>query len=633
MKRLITIFSVRIALAVILSLLPPFLFFARAAVSVTDPVGDSYDAAPFTDIVLLEAVQNITNITFKLDFVDLSRGLNGTFLIDTDGNRQSHGSELSYITEARIEFTVVFLGICWAQFYDSDGNDHDLSCWVAGNSFFVDVPLVLLPASMDHVEVAGLVSFDFLCEGRDRIPDEGYMRLSTGVVHIDNEGLILTPLSMLSDPAGDSSSPTDLKGFEVEAVGEHLVIRTHYHHSIEPHDFNEVSIGMLHLDLDGDILTGFQNATGVFPTFGVDAYLYYTLNPRALGGNIEINLTLQDPTRPMETTIIQVGKHSTGSSYRRSNDWIECTIPLGILPSITDAAAVVVQSMSPIRWLFDSFPDSGGVKLTDGSAKGFNVCQSQEVFVTDLPGDSFAFGGDNDDLIAMKACHYIEGVLCTVEYTDLRLIGEGLTAINFDLDRNASTGEPTYNYFGDTLMGIEKSIVYQLSSIQSGRPVGRVDGTGTMTYFGGTGGSGPMFTTILVEGSTGDVIRGINPLFTLNFYSERVYITIPYRLMDDDDGMDARAVTMSGAFGTATFADDIPNSGFFSIPPNQECEGDFEPDGDVDGSDLAVFAADFGRTNCDAEPICAGNFDNDNDVDVSDFAVFTADFGRSDCIE
>lgn len=33
----------------------------------------------------------------------------------------------------------------------------------------------------------------------------------------------------------------------------------------------------------------------------------------------------------------------------------------------------------------------------------------------------------------------------------------------------------------------------------------------------------------------------------------------------------------------------------FSIGP---CEGDFDKDGDVDGSDLAVFAADFGRTDC-----------------------------------
>jgi len=29
-----------------------------------------------------------------------------------------------------------------------------------------------------------------------------------------------------------------------------------------------------------------------------------------------------------------------------------------------------------------------------------------------------------------------------------------------------------------------------------------------------------------------------------------------------------------------------------------QCEGDFDCDGDVDGSDLAIFAADFGRTDC-----------------------------------
>lgn len=33
--------------------------------------------------------------------------------------------------------------------------------------------------------------------------------------------------------------------------------------------------------------------------------------------------------------------------------------------------------------------------------------------------------------------------------------------------------------------------------------------------------------------------------------------------------------------------------------PVQPCAGDFTCDGDVDGSDLAVFAADFGRTDCD----------------------------------
>ena len=65
------------------------------------------------------------------------------------------------------------------------------------------------------------------------------------------------------------------------------------------------------------------------------------------------------------------------------------------------------------------------------------------------------------------------------------------------------------------------------------------------------------------------------------------------------------------------------------VPP--PCEGDFDYDGDVDGSDLAVFAADFGRTDCGTDPPCEGDFDGDGDVDGSDLAVFAADFGRTDC--
>ena len=66
----------------------------------------------------------------------------------------------------------------------------------------------------------------------------------------------------------------------------------------------------------------------------------------------------------------------------------------------------------------------------------------------------------------------------------------------------------------------------------------------------------------------------------------------------------------------------------FKHPP---CEGDFDNDGDVDGSDLAVFADDFGRTNCDFGDLCEGDFDSDNDVDGADLAVFAADFGRTGC--
>ena len=63
--------------------------------------------------------------------------------------------------------------------------------------------------------------------------------------------------------------------------------------------------------------------------------------------------------------------------------------------------------------------------------------------------------------------------------------------------------------------------------------------------------------------------------------------------------------------------------------PQEYCEGDFDGDGDFDGSDLAIFAADFGRTDCNSD--CEGDFDGDGDVDGSDLSIFATDFGRTDC--
>jgi len=61
------------------------------------------------------------------------------------------------------------------------------------------------------------------------------------------------------------------------------------------------------------------------------------------------------------------------------------------------------------------------------------------------------------------------------------------------------------------------------------------------------------------------------------------------------------------------------------------CDGDFDLDGDVDGSDLALFSGDFGRTDCAVGPVCEGDFDSDDDVDGTDLAKFSSNFGRVDC--
>ncbi len=61
------------------------------------------------------------------------------------------------------------------------------------------------------------------------------------------------------------------------------------------------------------------------------------------------------------------------------------------------------------------------------------------------------------------------------------------------------------------------------------------------------------------------------------------------------------------------------------------CKGDFNRDGNVNKIDLAIFASDFGRTDCHCTGDCEGDFKYDGDVGGSDLAVFAADYGRKDC--
>ena len=64
-----------------------------------------------------------------------------------------------------------------------------------------------------------------------------------------------------------------------------------------------------------------------------------------------------------------------------------------------------------------------------------------------------------------------------------------------------------------------------------------------------------------------------------------------------------------------------------------ECEGNFDIDNNVDGSDASVFKHSFGRNSgnreCTNDDPCKGDFSCDKDVDGSDASKFKSDFGRS----
>jgi hypothetical protein len=84
-------------------------------------------------------------------------------------------------------------------------------------------------------------------------------------------------------------------------------------------------------------------------------------------------------------------------------------------------------------------------------------------------------------------------------------------------------------------------------------------------------------------------------------------------------------------YDRALTAEEILQHYTAGLTRNLNCAGDFDTDGVVGGSDLAYFAADFGRTDCDTGENCEGNYNTDADLDGSDLAIFAAGFGSLDC--
>jgi hypothetical protein len=98
----------------------------------------------------------------------------------------------------------------------------------------------------------------------------------------------------------------------------------------------------------------------------------------------------------------------------------------------------------------------------------------------------------------------------------------------------------------------------------------------------------------------------------------------------------ANSLTEGSYSDTISFTNTTNGSGNTTRPVSlqvmaERCMGDLDNDRDVDDSDLALFAANFGRTDCHTNPPCNGDIDDDGDMGGSDLAVFSMDFGRTDC--
>lgn len=88
----------------------------------------------------------------------------------------------------------------------------------------------------------------------------------------------------------------------------------------------------------------------------------------------------------------------------------------------------------------------------------------------------------------------------------------------------------------------------------------------------------------------------------------------------------------AGGFCSMSQEDNYPPQGN-SCGDACECEGNFDADLDVDGSDASTFKTDFGRSKisvpCTNALPCNGDFECDDDVDGTNATQFKRDFGRS----
>ena len=94
--------------------------------------------------------------------------------------------------------------------------------------------------------------------------------------------------------------------------------------------------------------------------------------------------------------------------------------------------------------------------------------------------------------------------------------------------------------------------------------------------------------------------------------------------------MQVTAIDLGDPGRDSTYGFGLVNAGSFYAC---DCEGNFDSDSDVDGSDGLVFKMDFGRSHfnepCEINNPCNGDFDCDGDVDGNDASIFRDDFGRS----
>jgi hypothetical protein len=445
---------------------------------------------------------------------------------------------------------------------------------------------------------------------------------------------------IFSDPSGDTDGP-DITQMEYDVVNDALELKLTFVQKLAGDVINQDLLASIHIDIDKSLMTGFIGGGGLQSQFGMD----YEIEIELLGFGPSSNTAtlkywrykLEEPFIKLDRVSVPLGNlfYPNGSifvagyneNYGTDNHQIFMSIPVTLFanttfPICTDVMELCINQIFPcplpltpnlnnayinlsvISCYFfpgiDLLPDNGGIDIQNATIIGDYPTGPEDMVasVSDPDDDCLAPPGLNgEEITALTAyCHKDGNLTLETKLKSYSLEDTAYYEVYLDIDNNPLTGVPISN--GDTILGVELVAKYANFDNPIGEP-NPLEGT-LKFYLNGE------FCPLLYTDYLANVWRS-EPGY--------VWITIPQEFMNYylSANITGYISVIAKSFNPPVEVpvDIVPNGGVLEIPLYPiSYSGDFDKDGDVDGSDLATFAAggagislenfaaDFGRTNC-----------------------------------
>jgi len=457
---------------------------------------------------------------------------------------------------------------------------------------------------------------------------------------------------IFSDPSGDTNGP-DVTQMEYNVVDDALELKLTFVQTLAGGVINQDLLASIRIDIDKSLMTGFVGGGGLQPQFGMD----YEIEIELLGFGSSSNTAslkywrykLEEPFVKLDRVAIPLGNpfYPNGSifvvgyneDYGTDNHQIFLKIPVALFTNIafpicTDVMELCINQIFPcplpltpnlnsayvnfsvISCYFtsgiDLLPDNGGIDTQNATVLADYPTGPEDIVasVGDPNDDCLAPPGLNgEEITGLTAfCHKDGNLSFEIKLKTYSLEDTASYEICLDIDNNPLTGVPISN--GDTTLGVELLAEYA----NFDNPIGEPNPLeGTLKFYLNGGFCPLLYTDYLANvwrSEPGYVWITIPQEFTNHYLPANTtgYISVIARSFDPP---------------IEEPVDIVPNEGALEIPIClKPCSADFDGDGDVDGSDLALFAAYYASGDLQAD------LNGNGSVGTEDLAIFAENYGK-----